>query len=101
MKVNKLILEIADKKGFEIKRSLGGMLNENYMIYFNNQNYVFRIPIKNLRHKKSIEREYKGIGYYVNGNEYNYRSIEEQVIFSNLCSQKGISVARIIDYSSE
>lgn len=96
MNLNELVLEIADKERFEIKRDLGGMLNKNCLIHFNNKKCVLRISADNFEHKESIEREYKGIGYSVNGDEYSYRDIDEQIIFSNICLQKNIPVAKII-----
>lgn len=99
MNLNELVLKIADKERFEIKRDLGGMLNKNYLIHFNNEECVFRILIDNLRHKESIEEEYKGIRYSVNGNEYNYRNIDEQIIFSSECLEKNIPVAKVIHHN--
>ena len=100
--LEELLLTTPQKIGKRLrhKKDIGGKLNDNYLIgnKESGEEYILRVPKKDPRDVlEEIRKEYEGIGYVTNGNEYRFRNLGEQVSFINLCKQKNIPVADIVD----
>ena len=97
------------KKTFIIKYNLdfkkiqpiSGQLNFNFLLLDDSaKKYFLSIPRKNPAIIKSLNKEYRGIGFFKFGGSFRLRSIKEIVMIYKKCDKIGICAPKIIDYDN-